>query len=104
MPTVYSAPNITLVSIIRSLLERHGINCWVENEFISAGMGDIPPIECWPQLCVEENDLPEATRVVAMALAPETQAAWRCETCGEEIEGQFAQCWKCGRSGPPPDR
>jgi len=21
---------------------------------------------------------------------------WRCAACGEEIEGQFRECWKCG--------
>lgn len=98
MITVYSAPNITLVSIFRSILEGRGINCQVKNEFISAGIGDIPPIECWPQLCVAEEDLAEAQRIVAEALTPAsvTLGSWRCETCGEEVEGQFARCWKCG--------
>ena len=27
---------------------------------------------------------------------PPTQAAWRCGNCGESIEGQFTDCWKCG--------
>jgi hypothetical protein len=100
MITVYSAPNISLVAIFRSMLEGHGIKCRVKNEFISAGIGDIPPIECWPQLCVEENDLAEARRIVAEALAPEPESAsaWRCDGCGEDIEGQFTQCWKCGKA------
>jgi hypothetical protein len=105
MATVYSAANITLVSVIRSVLEGHGIRCWVRNEFISAGVGDIPPIECWPQLCVGDDDFLEATRIVAEALAPENQGAaaagaWLCGSCGEHIEGQFGQCWKCGASAP----
>jgi hypothetical protein len=106
MATVYSAPNITLLSIFRCVLEGHGINCWVKNEFISAGTGDIPPIECWPQLCVEERDLAEAQRVMAKALATDNPAAgaWKCGGCGEEIEGQFGQCWKCGSSAPRADR
>lgn len=105
MITVYSAPNITLVSIFRSILERHGIKCRVKNEFISAGIGDIPPIECWPQLCVEEQDLSEAKRLVAEALAPDSEAggSWACEACGEEIEGQFTACWKCGKSRTDPE-
>jgi hypothetical protein len=100
MITVYSAPNITMVSIFRSILEGHGIACRVKNEFISAGVGDIPPIECWPQLCVEEKDLPEAERIVAEALAPDRESfgTWKCQACGEEVEGQFSHCWKCGKA------
>ena len=99
MITVYSAPNITLLSIFRSILEGHGIKCRVKNEFISAGIGDLPPIECWPQLCVEENDLSEARRLLAEALTGDNEATgtWRCETCGEDIDWQFALCWKCGK-------
>ena len=26
--------------------------------------------------------------------------AWRCPTCREPREGQFAVCWKCGRPRP----
>ena len=105
MITVYSAPNIALVSIFRSILEGHGIKCRVKNEFLSAGLGDIPPIECWPQLCVEEHDLREARRLVAEALAPETgaTASWKCGTCGEDVEGQFSHCWKCGKARQDPD-
>ena len=34
-------------------------------------------------------------------LAPgQPQDAWHCEGCGESIEGQFRQCWNCGRDAP----
>jgi hypothetical protein len=49
--TVYSAPNISLVSIFQSILKGSGIRCWLKNHYLSAGLGDLPPIECWPQLC-----------------------------------------------------
>ena len=26
---------------------------------------------------------------------------WTCPKCGEQCEGQFAQCWKCGAARPP---
>jgi hypothetical protein len=29
---------------------------------------------------------------------PKTIRSWRCRTCNELIEGQFAVCWKCGRA------
>jgi len=99
MKTVYSAPNISLVSIFRSVLEEHGINCWIKNEYLSAGAGEIPPIECWPQLCVEDDAFLEAQRIVDEALTVKVTAPWTC-ACGEELEGQFTECWKCGSSRP----
>lgn len=100
MKTVYSASNISLVSIFRNILEGHGITCWVKNEFLTAGMGDIPPIECWPQLLVDDVDFAEAKRIVDEALSEKVTTAWKCDSCNEEIEGQFTECWKCGKSRP----
>lgn len=100
MKTVYSAPNISLVSIFRAILEGHGINCRVRNEFLVSGMGEIPPIECWPQLCVDDEDAAGAQRIVEEALAEKKMTAWRCDACDEEIEGQFTECWKCGKGRP----
>jgi rubrerythrin len=25
---------------------------------------------------------------------------WRCPQCGEQLEGQFTACWKCGALKP----
>lgn len=98
MQTVYSASNISIVSIYQNILNGHGIKCWLKNEFISSGMGEIPPIECWPQLCVEDDDYEKAQAIIAEALSEKVMPAWRCDSCNEEIEGQFTECWKCGRS------
>jgi hypothetical protein len=100
MKTVYSAPNLPLVSIVQNILEGHGIRCQLKNQFLSAGVGDIPPIECWPQLCVEDGDYPEAQRIVDDALEEKVLAPWTCGTCGEVMEGQFSDCWKCGADRP----
>ena len=98
MKIVYSAPNISIVSIFRNLLEEHGIKCWIKNEFLYAGMGELPPIECWPLLCVEDDDYDAAKGIVDEALTEKELPPWTCESCDEEIEGQFTECWKCGQS------
>lgn len=95
--TVYSAPNIPLVSIVRSILEGCDIRCWLKNEYLSAGVGDLPPIECWPQLCVEDADFEEAKRIVNEAMVIRELPTWHCASCGESSEGQFSECWKCGQ-------
>lgn len=100
MKTVYSASNLSLVSIFQNILEGYGIRCWVKNEFLFAGVGEIPPIECWPLLCVDDEDFAEAKKIVDQALAEKKIPAWTCDSCGEEIEGQFSECWNCGASRP----
>lgn len=103
MKAVYSAANITLVTLFRNILEGHGIGCWITNEFLVAGSGEIPPIECWPRLCVDDADFPAAQRIVQEALSSENTApSWKCASCGEDNEGQFSECWKCGKSLDPP--
>ncbi len=105
MQTVYSAANISLVSIFQSILEERGITCWIKNEFLLAGVGEIPPIESWPQLCVEDSDYSEAKRIVDETLAAKKMTSfWKCDSCGENIEDQFTECWNCGKSRPEPNR
>lgn len=101
MKTVYSAANISLVSIFQSMLEERGIKCWIKNDALLTGIGEIPPIETWPQLCVEDENYSEAKRIVDEALsAKDANVAWKCNSCGELIEGQFTECWNCGKSRP----
>ncbi len=100
MKTVYSASNIALVSIFQNILEGFDIKCWIKNEFLFAGIGEIPPIECWPQLCVEDENFLEAKRIVDEALSEKQMTGWKCKSCGEDIEGQFTECWNCGQSRP----
>jgi hypothetical protein len=98
MKIVYSASTISVVSIFQNILEGYGIRCRVKNEFSSGGIGEIPPIECWPQLCVEDDDYEEAKRIVDEALSAKDLPDWKCDSCGEIIEGQFSQCWNCGKN------
>jgi len=88
MKTVYSASNISFVSIFRDILKGHGIRCWVKNEFITAGMGDIPPIECWPQLCVDDDDFAEAKRIVDEALSEKVTTAWKNKQMGSQTKAK----------------
>ena len=98
MKVVYSASNISLVSIFQNILEAYGIRCWMKNQYLTAGVGEIPPIECWPQLCVDDDDYEESKRIVDEALAEKDLPVWKCASCGEVIEGQFTDCWNCGKS------
>jgi hypothetical protein len=48
---------------------------------------------------VNEEDFTAAQALVktlAEAAEHSQDAPWKCAGCGEELEGQFTACWKCG--------
>lgn len=98
MKKVYSAENLPMSGYIKSLLESCGIECVLRNQNLAGAMGELPPIECWPEVWVlDDDDYDEALHIVRSATS-ETDAGnddWQCP-CGEHIEGQFRVCWSCG--------
>lgn len=98
MQKVFSSESIVQVSHVRNLLQTAGIACEIRNDRLSGALGEIPFVECWPELwVVDERDLPQARSLIQRELSqpPEPLSSWCCEVCGEEIEGQFAECWRC---------
>jgi hypothetical protein len=95
---VYSSPNLALVVHFRALLENEGIACRIRNEYLAGAAGELPPVDCWPELCVDDPDEQRARRIIAgVRNASAPAPAWTCAGCGECIEGQFTDCWNCGR-------
>jgi len=83
----------------KNVLETQGIPCLIKNRFLASAAGELPPTETWPILCViEDHDLLRAQEIInAEKTTSETGSQeWRCQNCGEAIEGQFSQCWNCG--------
>ena len=87
---------------LANILRAAGIRCTVRNTTLISGLGEIPFLECSPEVWID-NDLDEAHAVALLAeietgndsAAPES--SWRCR-CGESIEPQFGECWRCGAS------
>ena len=101
MKNVYSSPHLFLVNHYRNIVESYGIPCIVKNSFLSGAAGELPPTEVWPILCVEDDrDYDRAKQIVDEELKRLENAGdhWVCQSCGERIEGQFTDCWKCGAS------
>ena len=99
MKNFYSSPHLFLVNHYRNIVESYGIPCVVKNSFLSGAAGELPPTEVWPILCVEdERDYGRAKQIVDEELEKldSTNQHWTCKQCGEDIEGQFTDCWKCG--------
>lgn len=88
---------------LRQVLEDHGIRCLIKNEYLAGGLGELPFNECWPELWVlDEADHRYAGEIAAGILESREpgREPWRCPDCGEELEGQFTDCWRCGDPGP----
>ena len=43
--------------LLKELLEREGIACLIRNEQLFAALGEIPFLECFPELWVVDNEV-----------------------------------------------
>lgn len=98
MVKVYSAEILALVENMKNVLKMYDFESYIRNQYLSAVVGEIPPHEAWPQLWVLEQDLERAREIIkdAESDSPESKEVRICPVCGEEVEGQFAECWNCG--------
>ena len=101
MKLVARADHPLQAAIWADTLRAAGIGCEVRNTTLSGAMGEIPFIECAPQLWVlDERDEARANDVLRQLRRPVTGTPWRCTGCGEVSEPQFGSCWKCGTVRP----
>ena len=100
MQRVHSHESLAYIGYLQHLLEQAGIRCIVKNEGLAGGLGEIPFLECWPELWVlDDGDLGRARGIIDQAEASVSEGgAWRCRQCGEENEAQFGRCWNCGEA------
>jgi len=94
---VFENFDFSLVGQMQSLLESHGIETFLRNQYGSL-MGELPFVEVVPQLFIlDDNDLDRALKLLKLQL-PEDEPAenWLCPECGVDVDGNFARCWKCG--------
>ncbi|NKB38231.1 MAG: DUF2007 domain-containing protein [Gammaproteobacteria bacterium] len=98
MKKLYVSENPIEVGLIKGLLDSEGIACLVKNQTLAGALGEIPPLECWPEIWITtDQDLVRAEEIVkSVRSTPVSSENWNCE-CGESIEGQFGSCWNCGK-------
>jgi len=100
MKKVYTTKDPLMIGHLKNVLATFDIQCVTRHQ-LSSGAGELPPIDCWPELwVVDDHRKTEAEAILRKTLAPlkSVKKSWHCVGCGEEIEGQFSECWKCGRS------
>jgi hypothetical protein len=107
MKQVYSARNEIDAEFVKGFLDREGIESVVQGPALANVLGSIPMnAETLPGIWVREEDVDRALRAIAGFKADAVPARpvadpWTCPNCGERIEPQFTECWKCGASKPP---
>jgi len=92
--------SLAYIGHLRNVLEQSGIDCVIRNAQLSGGLGEIPFLECMPELWVlKDLDLARANELLSELDSPaESAPQWRCRSCRELIDGQFIVCWNCGAS------
>lgn len=103
MRKVYTSDNSAIIGHLRQVLENHAIPCIVRNDFLLGGAGELPVNETWPEIWVVDDADFDRARVLIDAIVAtehESEPPWRCASCGEQMEGQFTDCWRCGAVRP----
>jgi Putative prokaryotic signal transducing protein len=95
---VFRASSLIQVAHARNVLLTAGIDSELRNQYLAGALGDLPMLETWPQLYVEDADEQIALRALARAASAPAGQPWICEHCGESLEPQFTCCWRCGSS------
>jgi len=101
MKRVWSGSSLPDTAHFKNLLEQAGIECLIKNTALGGGLGDLPAIDCSPELWVLRGaDVERAAALLREVVRPDRrapEAPWRC-ACGTDVEAQFAACWNCGHA------
>lgn len=83
----------------REMLAQQGVECLVKNDQLFSAVGEIPFIECFPELWVIDDEiLPRARLLLDGWLRQDLvvdDKFWVCSACGERCGMQFELCWNC---------
>jgi hypothetical protein len=114
MQHVYTARDEMDASFVQGLLRQEGIEAVVQGQALGEVWGSLPlSANSLPGVWVPEADVERAAPIVeryrrtdeANAVDDDEagvrpRATWTCPQCGEKVEEQFTNCWKCGHSRP----
>ena len=63
-----------MLSLFKNELEAQGIECVLRGEHLLGGVGELPPIECWPELWVVDEGQQRLVLFLNHVLMQEKQA------------------------------
>ena len=104
MKQVHVAKHAPEAHLIRGFLESNGIAAVVRGEFLTSGWGELPVDVCGVWI-IDDAQYEQAHALLVSFLRGDLARqhrgeAWTCAGCGERLEGQFTQCWRCGAMRP----
>ena len=105
MKRVHTAKHPTEAHLVKGMLEAEGIRASVLGDQLYGAYGELPVL---PTVWVMDDTLAaHADRLVidflrGSAARRHRDERWTCAHCGENLEGQFTECWKCGATQPQP--
>ena len=109
MKRVFCSDDQTAIGIVCGLLSQARIETRVLNESTASVLGSVPFFVALPEVHVlHDEDEPRARTIIAQFESGVVRDAlpnqpWICPRCGETIEGQFTDCWKCSPKDTAPD-
>lgn len=104
MKLVHTAKHAAEAHLVRGFLESQGIEAVVRGEYLTSGWGELPVDLCAVWIA-DDAQFAHANELL-IAFFKGTFARqfsgqrWTCPECGEQLEGQFTACWKCGTARP----
>lgn len=94
----------SLAGLLKERLEQEGVPCLLKNNDLVSLIGELPMVECYPELWVIDSETWPRARLLLEAWLRESADEgpdWTCPACHEAVEGGFEVCWNCG--GPRPE-
>jgi hypothetical protein len=98
---VYTNENRFFVANARNILESHGIDVFLRNEFASSAIGEVSPFDTWVEVWLRnDTDYERACSIIENSLSKEDEPPWLCSTCSEKNDASFEICWNCQSERP----
>lgn len=95
MKLLFTHENKIMVESVKCHMESYGIDALLRNEFSAGGIGELAPVETWPELWVTESQFERAQSLLSGIGDKAEDEHWRCSACGEQNEASFEHCWQC---------
>lgn len=99
MRKVFSTRDLLAMTELRGLLDQEGIETTILRENTASLFSGLLPTEVPELWVVRDEDEDRARQLIEAfqggAQQPPPGQSWICPTCGEQIEGQFTECWNC---------
>jgi hypothetical protein len=104
MKQLHAARHAVEAHLIRGFLMSHGIAAEVRGEYLTSGWGELPTDVCSVWIA-DEAQFAHADELLKAFLSGSLAReygglGWTCPGCGEKLEGQFTECWRCGHARP----